>query len=214
VRSKPLIAAAPSVKTDERITELHLWAVHEGLRRTPTATLFEDFCRRLVAAGVPLWRAFAGMRTLHPQWAGYTYTWWHDRNVVDPTRRKRGEVYEQDLRDSPYAQLREVAAGRDLPSRLRRRLIGSQAQRDFPFLEELANLGATDYVGELIPVGMVTEAFPDSGIGFSFATDCPEGFGENDLPLDPSPAACGGTCDYVGCRAHDCRWPARRLSRR
>jgi hypothetical protein len=48
MRSKPLIVT--SVKTDERITELHLWAVHEGLRRTPTATLFEDFCQRLVAA--------------------------------------------------------------------------------------------------------------------------------------------------------------------
>src|SRR6516162_8325096 len=55
--SKPRIATAPSLKTDELINELHLWAVHEGLGRTPTATLFGDFCRRLVAAGVPLWRA-------------------------------------------------------------------------------------------------------------------------------------------------------------
>src|SRR5215467_2562012 len=156
MRSKPVVATAPSVKTDGRITELHLWAVHAGLRRTPTAILFEDFCRRLVAAGVPLWRAFGGMRTLHPQWAGYTYTWWRDRNVVDPVRRERGEIYEQDLRDSPYAHLRDIAAGRGLPLRLRRRLSGSEAQRDFPVLEELANSGATD---------------------------SPEGFGENDLRL-------------------------------
>ena len=183
MRSKPRIPTAPSLKTDELINELHLWAVHEGLRRTPTATLFGDFCRRLVAAGVPLWRAFAGMRTLHPQWAGYTYTWWRDRDEVNPAQRERGEVYERDIRDSPYAYLRDVAAGRDLPLRLRRRLTGSESQRDFPFLEELANSGATDYVAELIPVGMVTEAFPDSGIGFSFATDHPEGFGENDLRL-------------------------------
>jgi adenylate cyclase len=181
--SKPRIATAPSLKTDELINELHLWAVHEGLGRTPTATLFGDFCRRLVAAGVPLWRAFAGMRTLHPQWAGYTYTWWRDRDEVNPAQRERGEVYERDIRDSPYAYLRDVAAGRDLPLRLRRRLTGSESQRDFPFLEELANSGATDYVAELIPVGMVTEAFPDSGIGFSFATDHPEGFGEKDLRL-------------------------------
>jgi hypothetical protein len=85
MRSKPLIATAPSSKTDELINELHLWAVHEGLRRTPTATLFEDFCRRLIAAGVPLWRAFAGMRTLHPQWASYTYTWWRDRDSTRPS---------------------------------------------------------------------------------------------------------------------------------
>ena len=95
MRFKPLIPTAGSMKADGRITELHLWAVHEGLRRTPTAILFEDFCRRLVAAGVPLWRAFAGMRTLHPQWAGYTYTWWRDHNEVNPARRERGEVRER-----------------------------------------------------------------------------------------------------------------------
>ena len=178
----PIEKTAPSVETDGRITSLHLWAVREGLRRAPTAMLFEDFCQRLVAAGVPLWRAFVGMRTLHPQWAGYTYTWWRDRNI-NPARRERGEVYEQDLRDSPYAYLRDVAAGRVQPMRLRYRLTGNDAQRDFPVLEELVHAGATDYVAELIPVGMVTEAFPDSGIGFSFATDHPEGFCEDDLQL-------------------------------
>ena len=70
-----------------------------------------------------------------------------------------------------------------MPLRLRRRLIGDGAQRDFPVVEQLAIAGATDYVAELIPVGMVSEAFPDSGIGFSFATDHIEGFGENDLKL-------------------------------
>ncbi len=30
---------------------------------------------------------------------------------------------------------------------------------------------------------MVTEAFPDNGIGVSFATDHPEGFGDDDLRL-------------------------------
>ena len=173
--------AAPT--TNGKIRELHLWAVREGLRRAPTAPLFEDFCRRLVAFGVPLWRAFAGMRTLHPQWAGYTYTWWRDRDVVHPERRERGETYNQDLRDSPYWRLRDAATGADMPLRLRRRLIGDGAQRDFPVVEQLAIAGATDYIAELIPVGMVSEAFPDSGIGFSFATDHIDGFGENDLKL-------------------------------
>jgi adenylate cyclase len=172
-----------SSTTDGRINELQLWAVREGLRRAPAGPLFEDFCRRLVGSGVPLWRAFAGMRTLHPQWAGYTYTWWRDRDEVHPTRRERGRAYDQDLRDSPYWYLLDVAGGRDVPLRLRRRLVGGSAQPDFPVLQELALAGATDYVAELIPVGMVTEAFPDNGIGFSFATDHPEGFGENDLRL-------------------------------
>lgn len=169
--------------TDRRITELHLWAVREGLRRASAATLFEDFCRRLVAAGVPLWRGFAGMRTLHPQWAGYTYTWWRDRDAIDPAWLERGDAYNQDLRDSPYTYLRKAATGRDIPLRMRCRLTGSDARRDFPVLEQLANAGATDYFAELIPIAMVSEAFPDSGIGFSFASDHPEGFGEDDLRI-------------------------------
>ena len=98
-------ATAPSAITEARINELHLWAVREGLRRAPAATLFEDFCQRLAAAGVPLLRAFVGMRTLHPQWGGYTYTWRRGRNLVDPSRRERGEEYDQDLQDSPYFYL-------------------------------------------------------------------------------------------------------------
>ena len=54
----------------QKIIELHVWAVGEGLRGAEAAQLFDGFCQRLVDAGVPLWRAFAGMRTLHPQWAG------------------------------------------------------------------------------------------------------------------------------------------------
>ena len=183
MRAQSPIATAPSATTDGWITELNLWAVREGLRRAPAATLFEDFCRHLAAAGVPLWRSFVGLRTLHPQWGGYTYTWWRDRDLVEPVRRERGEEYDQDLRDSPFLYLLNAAGTRDLPLRLRRRLAGCGAQRDFPILEELAIAGATDYFAELIPVGMVTEAFPDSGIGFSFATDHPDGFGNDDLQL-------------------------------
>jgi adenylate cyclase len=181
--SQSPIATTPTVSIDPRITELHIWAVREGLRRAPAATVFEEFCRRLAAAGVPLWRAFVGMRTLHPQWAGYTYIWWRDRGAVDPTPRERGEAYNQDLRDSPYTYLRDTAPGGDQPLRMRRRLTGSGAQRDFAVLEQLAAAGGTDYFAELIPVGMVTEAFPDSGLGFSFATDHPDGFSDRDIHL-------------------------------
>jgi hypothetical protein len=51
-----------------KIIELHVWAVNEGLRGTEAAQLFDGLCQSLLDAGVPLWRAFAGMRTLHPQW--------------------------------------------------------------------------------------------------------------------------------------------------
>jgi adenylate cyclase len=175
--------ATSSATADGRIAEFLLWATREGLRRAPAALLFEDLCRRLATAGVPLWRAFVGMRTLHPQWAGYTYTWWRDRGLLEPVRRKRGEEYDRDLRESPFLFLLATSDTRELPLRLRRRLVGCDSQRDLPVLDEMAAAGATDYFAELIPVGMVEEAFPDNGIGFSFATDHPEGFGDDDLRL-------------------------------
>ncbi len=58
----------------QRIIELHVWAVRQGLLGTAAAELFDGFCQRLALAGVPLWRASAAMRTLHPQWGGYSYT--------------------------------------------------------------------------------------------------------------------------------------------
>src|SRR5207237_6840678 len=119
-----------------KIIDLHIWAVQQGLRGAPTDRLFDGFCGRLVAAGVPLWRGFAGMRTLHPQWAGYGYTWRRDLNAIENAQFERGEEYEQDLLSSPFAQMmREAeAAPGDAPARLRRRLGGLVAQLDYPML--------------------------------------------------------------------------------
>src|SRR6201987_6476971 len=75
------------------IIELHVWAVGEGLRGTDAAALFDGFCQRLVDAGVPLWRAFAGMRTLHPQWGGYGYTPRRPLNTFQHPRLDGGGEY-------------------------------------------------------------------------------------------------------------------------
>ena len=88
-----------------KIIELHVWAVGEGLRGIEAEPLFDGLCQRLVGAGVPLWRAFAGMRTLHPQWGGYSYTWWRDQNAIEPRQFERGEEYEQAVLSSTIGYL-------------------------------------------------------------------------------------------------------------
>jgi adenylate cyclase len=166
-----------------KIIDLHIWAVQQGLRGAPTDRLFDGFCGRLVAAGVPLWRGFAGMRTLHPQWAGYGYTWRRDLNAIRPAQFERGEEYEQDVLSSPFAHMirdAETAAGE--PARLRRRLTGPDAQLDFAVLRELAAAGATDYFAQLVGFAGGDPARGE-GVGFSFATDRPGGFSEDDLTL-------------------------------
>ena len=111
-----------------KIIELHIWAVQQGLQGAAVDVLFDGLCRRLVAAGVPLWRTFAGMRTLHPQWGGYAYTWWRDSGIERPAQFARGNQYEQNLQASVFGHLRRQADEQGNESRpllhLRRRLVG------------------------------------------------------------------------------------------
>src|SRR4051812_45582861 len=92
----------------DRIEELQLWAVQQGLGGARSSAIVEGFCTRLVAAGVPVWRAFAGMRTMHPQWGGYVYLWEHGASV-QPIRMERGDAYEHALQSSPFGYLIEAA---------------------------------------------------------------------------------------------------------
>jgi adenylate cyclase len=182
---EPLPPLSFDAALGRQIIALHRWAVDEGLRGVAADRLFEGFCNRLVAAGVPLARAFAGGRTLHPQWAGYAYIWHRDSGIVDPEQRERGEAYEQEIADSPFAVLIEqvpLAAAEGTWPRVRRRLAGTDAQLDFPALTRIAAGGYTDYFAGLIGFAQ-GDTSRGQGIGYSFATDRPEGFDDNDLLL-------------------------------
>ena len=82
--------------------DLNMWVVREGIRGADAATLFEALCERLVLAGVPVWRAFIGMPTLHPQWGGYSYTWRRDLTAIEASQFGRGKEYEQIIENSPF----------------------------------------------------------------------------------------------------------------
>jgi adenylate cyclase len=170
-----------------KIIELHVWAVGEGLRGAEAAALFDGLCQRLVAAGVPLWRGFCGMPTLHPQWGGYGYTWLRHLNAIQPAQFERGDEYEQEVLNSPFGYLirqAEASAGAGDPwLYLRRHLVGSEAQLDFRDLKAHASAGATDYFAEIVSFGAEGDPSYGTGIGYSFATDRPEGFHEDDLTL-------------------------------
>ena len=170
-----------------RIVALHTWVVREGIRGAAAAALFDSFCQRLVIAGVPLWRGFVGMPTLHPQLGGYSYTWRRDLNAIEPAQFGRGNEYEQILLNSPFGhlirQMENSAAEREPWLHLRRRLAGGEAQLDFPILKELAAAGASDYFAEVVRFGADGDPSHGTGIGYSFATDRPEGFHDDDIVL-------------------------------
>jgi adenylate cyclase len=127
------------------------------------------------------------MRTLHPQWGGYAYTWWRESGIEQPAQFARGNRYEQNLQASVFGHLRRQADEQSKESRpllhLRRRLVGSEALLDFTPLEDLAAAGATDYFAALVDFGDGKDVSRGNGIGYSFATDRPEGFCDDDLVL-------------------------------
>ena len=61
-------------------------------------------CRRVVEAGIPLWRAFCGIRTLHPQIAASAYVW--------RARRNRGGTPHRSARDGKDSGLHAEPAHR------------------------------------------------------------------------------------------------------
>src|ERR1044072_845359 len=121
-----------------QIVDLHVWVVRQGIPGANAAAIFDGLCQRLVSAGMPLWRAFIGMPTLHPQWGGYSYTWRRDLNAIEPAQFGRGDEYEQILLNSPFGYLiRQVEnSGQegDPWQHLRRRLTVSEARLEFVIL--------------------------------------------------------------------------------
>src|SRR3984893_15097962 len=106
-----------------QIIELHVGAGRQGLVGTDAAELFDGFCQRLVFGGLPLWRASAAMRTLHPQWGGYSYLWRRDLNGIQPSQFERDNESSQVWLTSPFAYLvGHAEAGGNPWLHMRRRL--------------------------------------------------------------------------------------------
>src|SRR5262245_36326448 len=166
------------------IVDVHIWALRQGLAGADIETLFDGFCQRLVIAGVPLWRGFVAMRTLHPQWGGYTYIWRRDKNAIAHDRFERS-VIGQDPQASPILYLVDQSRlpGAEGVASVRRRLAGPHAQLDFELLKEFAASGATDYFAQFLRFG--PEGDPSHGYGnvYSFQTDAPDGFADHHLTL-------------------------------
>jgi adenylate cyclase len=169
-----------------RIIDLHVWAVAAGLSGIGTEALFDGFCQRLVAVGVPLWRAFAGTPTLHPQWSGHSYIWRRELNAIRPDSWDRLEDLAATIRGSPFGHMLSeppgTTAGSQDARRMRRRLAGPEALLDFPVLVEFAAAGATDYAALIIGFADGDPSY-GTGVAYSFVTQRPEGFTDDDLTL-------------------------------
>src|ERR1700674_3144770 len=129
------------------MTEIHpgaarvvAWMLHDGRRNTHMREFGDDMCRRVVEAGIPLWRAFCGIRTLHPQIAASAYVWCRGQGTAERRTAMHGAEKTPAFTQSPLAEV--TRTGR----MIRRRLEEPGVALDYAVLEDFRAEGGTDYV--------------------------------------------------------------------
>lgn len=146
------------------------WLLDQSHRDLPTLPFFEEFCRRLVAEGVPICRVVAGLPAVHPQlWARGLE--WTPQGGVREIPRAHGIQDTAMYRDSPVALIHRTGVA------IRRRLHDPQTALDFPILHELKAEGITDYLLMPLEFSRGVRAF------VSWASDSPGGFTSDQLGL-------------------------------
>jgi adenylate cyclase len=124
----------------DRITDL---IVRRGLEGAAETDLLREFCESCNAAGLMISRALAVIDTLHPVHEGTVFRWRSDdveeKAVTEYGRTNEGEAAESWQR-SPFYHLLQ-SGGEEL-----RRRIGFGDPADFTIIQEMKNLGHTDYI--------------------------------------------------------------------
>jgi adenylate cyclase len=155
--------------------EIAAWVTRAGLIGRSETELMAGFCRRLIAAGIPLAQAVVILDTLHPVYEGRAFRWRADRldeaEAIDYGRTSEGEAAEN-WRRSAFFHL--LSTGGEA---LRVRLTEGDGA-NFLNLAQQRDEGITDYLA-------LVQRFADEGVigemdcaYSSWATDAANGFDE------------------------------------
>jgi len=148
------------------LQELTAWLIDGAPSCTPVSLLSET-CERLVAAGLPLWRAGAFVKTLHPDAFGRSFIWRQGADVVINTA-------DFDFPDSPQFRQSPLALLFGSGQEIRYRLDDPATWR-FPLFDDLRAEGITDYVA--LPL-LFTDGTTHAS---SWSTRQPGGFSDEQL---------------------------------
>ncbi|HYR66504.1 MAG TPA: adenylate/guanylate cyclase domain-containing protein, partial [Reyranella sp.] len=124
----------------DRITD---WIVRRGLEGAQETALLREFCERCNTAGLVISRALVVIDTLHPVHEGTVFRWRNDEveeeEATQYGRTNEGPAAEAWQR-SPFYHLLQTG-GEEL-----RRRIGFGEPADFSSIQEMKDLGHTDYL--------------------------------------------------------------------
>ncbi|MGH8675458.1 MAG: DUF427 domain-containing protein, partial [Burkholderiales bacterium] len=104
------------------------WLMREAPAAPSARDLVEQFARAMLAGGIPVWRLWLSIRTLHPQLVSTGFIWEDNGKGVQQNEVSRELLSDPRYLDSPVKPVFEGAGG------LRRRLDVPDPVLDFPIL--------------------------------------------------------------------------------
>ena len=120
------------------MTRLATW-ISQELEPRDAEDFLARVAERLLLEGVPIERAAALVRTPHPTLMGLTFIWTRSSGVVVDTAPEEARTHSRFLTSPIYRVFEEGIT-------IRRRLQDGEGTDEYPFLGELQNRGATDYL--------------------------------------------------------------------
>ncbi|KRB60640.1 adenylate cyclase [Rhizobium sp. Root708] len=165
------------------------WLIAEGLSVNGIDAILERLVEKLLALGYPLVRVSIAMPSIDPMQRGFAVVWLRD-TALSTEVQGHGEAGQDMFERSPifYLLSNSLLHGRW-------RLPESTGTPSFPLFDELASLGATDYLMKLVPFPGETAL---QGVGISFAVDGADGFTTEQLvAIDRITPALGLVCSRI-----------------
>ena len=154
--------------------------LQQGLRGAKRIDVLTGYCVLLKDLGVPLLRMHVAQRTLHPEVGGFGFVWWREGSVKE-------ESYPLAMPNQQWlvSPLFHMLVKRQFS--YRERLLEGPSR--FTFLNELRDLGATDYFARTLPFEDVDKSqpidpmHPPQGAQVTWVTDEPDGFTDEHLSI-------------------------------
>ncbi len=154
---------------DEGAASVVSWMLREGRHITRMREFGDEMCRRVFAAGIPIWRAFCSVSTLHPLIVGTAYIWRRTESGAKRMTAPHTFHGTEEFTTSPIADVQRTRRT------IRRRLEDPQCPLDYPVLRDFRNEGGSDYVA----MPMVCSNGAVNCI--SWLTDRAGGFSDDDI---------------------------------
>src|SRR5262249_31522898 len=125
----------PDLSLRPNLVPLHAWLIEAGTSDVAAEALFDGFCARLSAAGVPIARGFLSIAGLHPVRRAYSLTWRYGR-IVEATDFQHAIMAPAMWQGRPFRHMLQTKTPRFDP-----RVGGDDAVLDFDVLRESAMRG-------------------------------------------------------------------------